>query len=242
MKDRLIVALDVDNLKKAKVLVDRLYPTVRIFKVGSELFTACGPQALDMIHKKGARVFLDLKFHDIPNTVSRAVKAAKKMGVFMLNVHASGGRQMLKAAASAKRKGKSPILLAVTVLTSLDAVGLSKVGVKKSPLAQVENLALLAKSAGADGVVCSANEIRSIRKTCGKNFVIVTPGIRPAEGRDEDQKRVATAEYAFTCGADYIVVGRPITRAKDPLSVAQSILGKSYHKLRRGTYEEQKYS
>ncbi len=224
MKDKIIVALDVNNLKKAKTLVDKLYPFVKIFKVGSELFTSCGPEAVDMIHKKGAKVFLDLKFHDIPNTVTQAVKAAMHMGVFMLNLHASGGEDMLKAASHAKGKSKKPILLAVTVLTSLDSSALRKIGVQKSPIAQVKSLALLAKSAGMDGVVCSPMEIKLIRKTCGKEFVIVTPGIRPAGAGRQDQKRIATPQQAISDGADYIVVGRPITDAEDPLAAAKEIV------------------
>ena len=224
MRDRLIVALDVDNLKKAKALVDKLYPMVKIFKIGNELFTACGPQAIKMIHKKRAKVFLDLKFHDIPNTVARAIKAAKGMGVFMVNLHASGGRDMLEAAVSMKGKGEGPIILAVTVLTSLDEKALKKVGIKKSPLRQAKDLALLAKSCRIDGVVCSAKEIMAIRKACGRNFIIVTPGIRPQGDKKQDQKRTATPEYAFRHGADYIVVGRPITEAKDPVSACKAIL------------------
>lgn len=223
MKDRLIVALDIDNLEKARALVDKLYPLVKIFKVGSQLFTACGPEAVKMLHKKGAKVFLDLKFHDIPNTVGQAVKAAKDMGVFMVSLHACGGKEMLEAAVATKGK-KGPILLAVTVLTSLDAKGLEDIGIKKSPLTYTKELALLAKSCGLDGVVCSAKEIKAIRKICGRNFIIVTPGIRPRESGQNDQKRIATPPYAFRQGADYIVVGRPITEAKDPLAAVESIL------------------
>ena len=223
MKDRLIVALDVAALKEAKALVEELYPLVKIFKVGSQLFTACGPEAIKMIDKKGARVFLDLKFHDIPNTAALAIKAAKDMGVFMVNLHASGGKNMLEAAVSARGR-RGPILLAVTVLTSLDAKGLRDIGVKRSPLAYAKSLALLAKSCGLDGIVCSAREITAIKRACGSRFIIVTPGIRLAKGKRGDQKRVATPQYAFRSGADYIVVGRPITKSKDPLSAARAIL------------------
>lgn len=220
----LIVALDVDNLEKAKALVEKLYPLVKIFKIGSQLFTACGPEAIKMVHKEGARVFLDLKFHDIPNTVAKAVKAAKDMGVFMINVHASGGKKMLEAAVSARGREKTPLILAVTVLTSLDTKGLRDIGIKKSPLTYAEELAYLAKSAGLDGVVCSAGETAGIRRACGSKFIIVTPGIRPPGYRKQDQKRIATPEYALRCGADYIVVGRPITKAKDPLLAAKTML------------------
>lgn len=225
MKDRLIVALDIDDLEKARTLVDGLYPQVKIFKVGGQFFTACGPEAVKMIHKKGAKVFLDLKFHDIPNTVARAVKAAKDMGIFMVSLHACGGKEMLEAAVATKGK-KGPILLAVTVLTSLDAKGLEDIGIKKSPLTYAKELALLAKSAGVDGVVCSAREITAIRKTCGKRFILVTPGIRPGGDKRQDQKRTATPEYALRHSADYIVVGRPVIKAKDPLSAARAILDK----------------
>lgn len=225
MKDRLIVALDVDNLKKAKALVDKLYPLVEIFKVGSQLFTAYGPEAVKMVHKKGAKVFLDLKFHDIPNTVAKAVKAAKEMGVFMVNTHASGGKRMMEAAVSARGR-KGPILLAVTVLSSLDAKALTDIGIKRLPLTYAKNLALLAKFAGLDGIICSAWEITAIRRACGRRFIIVTPGIRPAKGKRQDQKRIATPEYALQHGADYIVVGRPITESKDPRSATRAMLSK----------------
>jgi orotidine-5'-phosphate decarboxylase len=223
MKDRLIVALDTASIKKAKALVDKLYPSVKIFKIGNELFTTCGPEAINMVHKKGAKVFLDLKFHDIPNTVARAIKQVKKTGVFMANLHSCGGRDMMKAAALAKGRGR-PILLAVTVLTSLDKKGLKDIGISRSPLSQVKRLALLARSCGLDGVVCSAREISAVRKACGKKFTVVTPGIRPQAAGKQDQKRTATPGYALSKGADYIVVGRPITRAKEPLSAARAIL------------------
>lgn len=230
MKDRLIVALDVDSLKKAEALVDKLYPLVKIFKVGSQLFTIGGPEAIKMIHKKGAKVFLDLKFHDIPNTVAQAVRLTKDMGVFMVNLHASGGKKMMEAAVSAKGKN-GPILLAVTVLTSLDTEELGDTGIKKSPTTYAKDLALLAKSCGLDGAICSAHEIATIRRACGERFIIVTPGIRPAKAKKHDQKRIATPEYALSCGADYIVVGRPIIRTKDPVLSAKAILDRI-----RGTY------
>jgi orotidine-5'-phosphate decarboxylase len=222
MKDRLIVALDVDNLKKATSLVDALYPEVKIFKIGSQLFTKVGPDAVKMVHKKRARVFLDLKFHDIPNTVFLAIEQVCAMGVFMANVHASGGRVMMRRAAQAKKK--SLIILAVTVLTSIDKKALSAIGINRSPLSQAEKLAMLAKSSGLDGVVCSGNEIRAIRKACGAKFIIVTPGIRPLALGMQDQKRVITPELAISHGADYIVAGRPVIQAKNPLSAAKDIL------------------
>jgi len=224
MKNRTIVALDVDDLRAAKKLVDELYPFIKIFKIGKELFTSAGPEAIDMVHKKGAKVFLDLKFHDIPNTVAKTIKAACKMRIFMTNIHVSGGSEMMSAAVTAKKRKKHPMLLGVTVLTSLDKAGLSEVGVKASPKKQVASLALLAKKNKLDGVVCSAKEIETVRKACGKRFIIVTPGIRTSTNKTQDQKRIATPEYAFTQGADYIVIGRPITQTKDPLLAAKQIL------------------
>ena len=222
MKNKLIVALDVDSLKKAKKLVDILYPAVKIFKIGSQLFTKVGPEAVRMVHKKRAKVFLDLKFHDIPNTVFQAVEQACAMGVFMTNVHASGGRVMMQQAAQAKTP--SSVILAVTVLTSIDKEELSLVGIKRSPLSQAEKLAVLAQSSGLDGVVCSGNEIKAIRRACGANFTIVTPGIRISASDTQDQKRIMTPKLAVSYGADYIVVGRPITKAKNPLNAAKDIL------------------
>ena len=224
MKDRLIVALDVDSLKKAKTLVDTLYPTVKIFKIGNQLFTKEGPKAIEMVHKRGAKVFLDLKFHDIPNTVTRSVESVISMGVFMTNIHASGGKEMMLAARKAKKGKKTPMLLGVTVLTSMDKKALKQVGINASPKNQVKRLALLAKSVKLDGVVSSAQEISLIRKACGKKFIIATPGIRKNKAENFDQKRVQTPEYAFTEGADYIVVGRPITQAENPLRAAKDFL------------------
>jgi len=226
MSKNLIIALDVDSLKKAKALVDALSPYVDIFKVGNQLFTRCGPEAIKMIHRKGARVFLDLKFHDIPNTVANALKAAREMGVFMVNIHASGGKDMIQAAVASRGKSKKPIIVAVTVLTSLGKKGLEDIGVRRSPAAQVKRLALLARSSKADGVVCSPQEAAAIRKACGNKFIIVTPGIRPAYSTKCDQRRTATPAYAIEQGADYIVVGRPITESKDPVSAARTIFDK----------------
>jgi len=226
MNKNLIVALDVDSLKKAKALVDALSPHVNLFKVGNQLFTRCGQEAIKMIQKKNAKVFLDLKFHDIPNTVANAIRAAKEMGVFMVNIHASGGKDMMQAAVAARGRSKKPILIAVTVLTSLGTKGLKAIGVKRSPAAQVKRLAFLARSSKADGVVCSPQEAAAIRKACGDKFLIVTPGIRPVYSKKGDQKRTATPAYAIEQGADYIVVGRPITEAKDPASAARTIFDK----------------
>lgn len=222
MKDRLIVALDVDSLKKAKKLVDVLYPAVRLFKIGSQLFTKEGPGAVRMVRSKRAKVFLDLKFHDIPNTVFNAVKQACAMGVFMTNVHTLGGFDMMCYAVKAKRP--KTIILGVTVLTSMDKGALSSVGIYKNPLPEAKRLALLARKSGLNGVVCSGSEIRAIRRACGDRFIIVVPGIRPLHSDTQDQSRVMTPALAISRGADYIVVGRPITQARDPRRAARSIL------------------
>lgn len=227
MKNKLIVALDADSFKKAKNFVDELYPTVKIFKVGSELFTTAGPEAVKMIKAKGAEVFLDLKFHDIPNTVAKTVKAAAKLQPIMLNIHALGGADMIKAASASIKslpKDKRPILLAVTVLTSIDKSTLCKLGVSRSPIKQVVYLAKLAKTCGVNGIVCSPKEIQAVRQSCGKKFIIVTAGIRPVGGSSFDQKRIATPARAIKKGADFIVVGRPITKAKNPRKAAEEII------------------
>jgi len=218
---QLIVALDVDNLKEAKRLVDLLYPAVKIFKVGSQLFTACGVEAVKMINKKNAKVFLDLKYHDIPNTVKNAVSSAVELGVFMLDVHTQGAEEMLKAAVrSATDKAqelniKKPLIIGITVLTSVNNSQITEDNVLEA--------AILAKNSGLDGVVCSVYEAPRVRKELGQDFLIVTPGIRPQGHASDDQARIATAKDAVEAGADFIVVGRPIVKAKDPLSVAKEI-------------------
>jgi len=229
MKDRIIVALDVNTLKEEERLLDILSPHIRIFKIGIELFYSCGVKAVELVKKYDKEVFLDLKFHDIPNTVYAASKVAAKLGVFMFNVHASGGIDMMrKAVEGAEEESEKlgvarPNILGVTVLTSMDAEALKKTGINKSPEEQVLNLARLAKEAGLDGVVASPEEIVSIRKNIGKDFLIVTPGVRPEGSEALDQKRTAIPKEAFERGADYIVIGRPITKAKDPVKVLQSI-------------------
>jgi len=230
-KDRLIVALDVEGLAQAEALLDRLQGVVGAWKIGSQLFTASGPTAVELVQKRGGAVFLDLKFHDIPNTVAGAVREATRMGVFMLNVHASGGTPMLKAAAEAARQAarefgvKKPLCLAVTVLTSLDRALLQReLNVPLSVEGQVLHLAGLAKAAGLDGSVCSPQEIRAIRNAFGREWVIVTPGVRPTGSDAGDQARVSTPEQAISAGADYLVVGRPITSAPDPKAAATAIL------------------
>lgn len=230
-EEKLIVALDVETEAKALAAVEKLYPTVKIFKVGSQLFTAAGPQIVEKIHSLGGRVFLDLKFHDIPNTVGKVSEVAVDLGVFMFNVHASGGEEMMKQAmisaeARARAVGKPrPLIIAVTVLTSFDDASWKRaLGGKRSASEQVEYLAGQAWAAGLDGVVASAQEIALIRKTCSEKFLIVTPGIRPAFAQANDQKRTMTPSEAIRAGANYLVVGRPILAAPNLLDAAKKVL------------------
>lgn len=224
--NRILVALDVSTAAAATALADRLRGAVGGFKIGSQLFTSAGPDVVRELVARGDRVFLDLKFHDIPNTVAGAVAAAADLGVWMVNVHAAGGAAMLDAARSAvdKRSGPRPLLIAVTVLTSMDAPTLQAVGVDASPLDQVVRLARVTQSAGVDGVVASPLEIAAIRGACGPDFVIVTPGIRgkSAAGKD-DQQRTLSAGEAVQAGSSYLVIGRPITGHADPRAAAQDI-------------------
>jgi orotidine-5'-phosphate decarboxylase len=228
--DRLFVALDVERLEEAEALLDRLAGVVTGCKIGSQLFTAAGPTAIERALKRGFRVFLDLKYHDIPNTVAGAVREATRLGVFMLNVHASGGVAMMRAGAEAAAKAakelaiRRPLVLGVTVLTSLDRRTLeAEVGVPGPVEAHVLRLSERARAAGLDGCVASAQEIASLRLGLGRSWVIVTPGIRPAE-RNDDQARTAAPGAAVRVGADYLVVGRPITAASDPAAAARAIL------------------
>ena len=220
MPDKLIVALDVPNLAEAEKLVAILSPVVKIFKVGKELFTAAGPEAVRMVHAHRGKVFLDLKFHDIPNTVASACQAASRLGVFMMNVHALGGKAMLSAAARVAGKTK---IIGVTVLTSLTDRDLPEIGVRGGVKEEVEKLALLVQECGLDGVVASGQEIELIRKVTGKRFLIVTPGVRPLWAAHGDQKRIITPKEAIEKGADYVVVGRPITQDKNPREAAEKI-------------------
>src|SRR5258705_3309565 len=229
VKDRLIVALDVESLADAERLLDRLQGQVTRFKIGSQLFTAAGPSAIESVHKRGAEVFLDLKFHDIPNTVAGAAREATRMGVLMFNVHASGGRAMMAAAAegaaTAARElgGPRPIVLAVTLLPSLDPAALGReLRVADSVEGHVLHLAALAAAAGLDGCVASPNEIGALRTSRGAGWVIVTPGVRPAGSAVGDQSRIATPGAAAAAGAHYLVVGRPITAAPDPARAAEA--------------------
>lgn len=219
---RVIVALDFADSGDAMALVERLDPSACALKVGKELFVAAGPEVVRRMIGQGFRVFLDLKFHDIPNTVAQACAAATRLGVWMLNVHAAGGRAMLVAArdavasAALERRGSRPWLIAVTVLTSLDGRDLEEIGFAGAPEALALRLARLAADCGLDGVVCSAVEAPGLRRTLGPRFKLVTPGIRPGGTAADDQSRIATPEAAIANGADYLVIGRAITRAADP--------------------------
>ena len=226
---RVIVALDFADPMHALSLADRLDPRQCAVKVGKELFVVAGPEPVRRLVERGFNVFLDLKFHDIPNTVAQACAAATRMGVWMLNVHAAGGRAMLTAAhdavaaTAAERGSPRPLLVAVTVLTSLDAAALAETGVGADPAAQVLRLATLARDCGLDGVVCSALEAPSLRSALGPDFTLVTPGIRPAGSAKDDQARIVTPEQALARGASYLVIGRPITAAADPVAALAKI-------------------
>lgn len=221
---RVIVALDYADAKQALALVDRLDAGMCRLKIGKELFTAAGPALVQAVVKRGFAVFLDLKYHDIPNTVANACRAAAALGVWMVNVHASGGRAMLQAAREALAQEKQPPkLIAVTVLTSLTEGDLAELGITGSPLEVATRLARLAHSCKLDGVVCSSHEAARLRQEFGGGFCLVTPGIRLAQAIQDDQRRVMTPRAAIDSGADYLVIGRPVTRAPDPLAVLQAI-------------------
>ncbi|HKB12818.1 MAG TPA: orotidine-5'-phosphate decarboxylase [Vicinamibacterales bacterium] len=227
--DQLIVALDVDSAANARALADRLRGAVGGFKIGSRLFTSEGPALVEELASRGDRVFLDLKFHDIPNTVAGAVAAATRLGVWMLNVHASGGSAMLRAARvaadeeAARRSQPAPLVIAVTMLTSLDQQALTEIGLQAGVADQVGRLAALSEAARLDGVVASPHEIDIIRRRCGQKFAIVTPGIRGASEQRGDQSRTMSAAEALAAGASYLVIGRPILEAADPRAAAEKI-------------------
>jgi orotidine-5'-phosphate decarboxylase len=240
-RDKLIVALDLPTGDAATRMAERLQGHVGMFKVGSELFTAEGPVPVRYLVATGHRVFLDLKFHDIPNTVRAGAREAAQLGASMVNVHASGGRKMMEAALEGARSAlatvwgnpgrpqgppvqAAPKVLAVTILTSLEIQDLEELGISGTPMEAVVRLARLAQSAGLDGVVASAREISAIRQACGPEFLIVTPGIRPASAAANDQARIATPASAIAAGADYLVVGRPITGTPDPAAAADAIV------------------
>jgi len=225
-REKLIVALDVDTAPQARQIVATVGDSVTTFKVGKQLFTAEGPQVVRDLVASGRKVFLDLKFHDIPNTVGKAVAEACKLGVSMLTVHAAGGSRMLKAAVDAAAASHSkPIILAVTVLTSLRDDDMSEIGVAGRVLDQALRMAALARAQGCRGIVTSAHEVRELRRELGEGFAIVVPGVRPAGSDLGDQERTATPAEAWGAGASHIVVGRPITAAADPARAAREILG-----------------
>jgi orotidine-5'-phosphate decarboxylase len=224
-RDRLIVALDVPSATMARQIVQSLGESATTYKIGKRLFTAEGPAIVRDLISSGRKVFLDLKFHDIPNTVSAAVSAAAELGVSMLSVHASGGSKMLKAAVDAAAQSPSkPMVLAVTVLTSLSDADLSEIGIRGDVITEVITLGSLARNAGCGGLVASAWEARELRRELGDDFAIVTPGVRPSGTAIGDQARVVTPENAIAAGATYLVVGRPVLEAKNPSEAAEGIL------------------
>ncbi len=230
-REKLVLALDVDDFKKAEELVGKLSNYVGVFKIGNQLFTAEGAKVVNMVNERGGKVFLDLKFHDIPNTVARAAEVATELGVYIFDVHISGGYEMMKTAAEASKKIslilgiRKPLILGVTLLTSINQEILEKdLGITRRLEEQVVHLAKLAKIAGLDGVVASSWEIKEIRKACGEDFVILTPGIRPTVKSFDDQKRVMTPQEAIKLGSDFLVIGRPIRNASNPVEAAKEIL------------------
>lgn len=221
---KIIIALDFPAAAPALALAERLQPELCRLKVGKELFTATGPALLEQLMQRGFEIFLDLKFHDIPNTTAQACKAAAALGVWMVNVHALGGRKMLEAAREAiAQSAQQPKLIAVTMLTSMAQEDLADIGIAATPAEMVLRLATLASDSGLDGVVCSAQEAALLRKQCGGKFCLVTPGIRPAQASLDDQSRVMTPRAALQAGSSYLVIGRPVTRAADPLQALLDI-------------------
>ena len=221
----IVVALDYPTMAQSIEMAKRLDPNQCRVKVGKELFTTAGPAIVETLNTLNFDVFLDLKFHDVPNTVANAVSVAAKAGVWMVNVHASGGRRMMEAAADAlvQLSNHNTLLIAVTVLTSMDQSDLIEVGIDLTPAQYVQRLATLAKSSGMDGVVCSAQESSMLSSTLGKDFVLVTPGIRLTDSAQDDQKRIMTPAEAMAAGSHYLVMGRPITKTVDPVAVLRQV-------------------
>ena len=220
----IVVALDFPDMKQALSMADQLDPSLCRVKVGKELYTATGPAILEELHKRSYEVFLDLKFHDIPNTCAKAVGVAADLGVWMVNVHASGGQRMMEAARNElEKKSHKPLLIGVTVLTSMEQSDLAGVGLDVEPMKQVERLAKLTQLSGLDGVVCSAREVALIRDVCCPDFLTVTPGIRPEGSEIGDQRRVMTPKQAVEAGVDYMVIGRPITENLRPAAALDTI-------------------
>lgn len=224
MDKKIIIALDFNNIEEVLAFVNTISPNECRLKVGKELFTAYGPQIIQELHKKGFEVFLDLKFHDIPNTVYKAIKVAANLGVWMVNVHASGGREMMeKACQAVEESTHKPLLIAVTILTSLSQEAVAEIGYSKSLTEQALHLAKLSHECGLDGVVCSAHEASLIKSNTNDNFLTITPGIRLLDSKTDDQTRIMTPQNAVANGADYLVIGRPITQAENPSEVLQNI-------------------
>ena len=225
MTSKIIVALDYEKEAEALALVDQIDPSLCRLKVGKEMFTTLGINFVKQLHQRNFDVFLDLKYHDIPNTVARAVRSAADLGVWMVDLHASGGLRMMEEAKRILEPyGKdAPLLIAVTVLTSMEDLDLLQIGINASPMEQVLRLAHLTQRAGLDGVVCSPQEVEILRNACGEDFKLVTPGIRPIGTDFGDQRRVMTPTAAIRAGSDYLVIGRPITQADNPAEVLRSI-------------------
>ena len=225
MTSKIIVALDYEKEAEALALVDQIDPNLCRLKVGKEMFTTLGMNFVKQLHQRHFDVFLDLKYHDIPNTVARAVRSAADLGVWMVDLHASGGLRMMEEAKRILEPyGKdAPLLIAVTVLTSMEDLDLLQIGINASPMEQVLRLAHLTQRAGLDGVVCSPQEVEILRNACGEEFKLVTPGIRPTGADFGDQRRVMTPTAAIRAGSDYLVIGRPITKADNPVEVLRSI-------------------
>lgn len=229
--DKIIVALDVDSIEEVEQLVDKLRPVIKIFKIGIALFTSCGIQAVDVVRRKGCKVFLDLKYHDIPNIVMKASHAAAKQNIHMLTIHTLGGLTMMEKAVKAVKEEASrlqiepPLILGVTVLTSLNKKDMQSLGIDGAVDEEVLTLVKLSEKAGLNGVVASPKEVPAIRKVVKEDFLIITPGIRPSWAQKSDQKRVATPKEAIDMGADYLVIGRPITAEEDPKAAAERIIG-----------------
>lgn len=220
-----IVALDYPNAEQALMMARQLNPAQCRVKVGKELYTRCGPAILESLHELGFEVFLDLKFHDIPNTTANAVAVAAELGVWMVNVHASGGERMMQACVDKLAAySKPPLLIGVTVLTSMERQDLVGLGLDLEPIEQVRRLARLSQESGLDGIVCSSQEVSVLRDELGKDFKFVTPGIRPAFASSDDQKRIMTPREALEAGSDYLVIGRPITKASDPMDALSKVL------------------
>jgi orotidine-5'-phosphate decarboxylase len=225
IKSPILVALDYPSQSSALAMAEQLDPKMCRLKVGKELYTRCGPPIVESLQKQGFDVFLDLKFHDIPNTTAQAVGVAAELGVWMVNVHASGGQRMMEACASKLSTFQTaPLLIAVTVLTSMEQTDLNGIGISSSPLEHVLRLARLTQESGLDGVVCSSHEVQPLKADLGSEFKLVTPGIRPKSAELGDQRRVMTPSEAVEAGSDYLVVGRPITQAAEPIRALEAIL------------------